>query len=445
MVLARLRRRGTPLAILSIVTLLSPVLLPIGSVLADQGSRTETVQEAQSESPRANDSSVPSREQGGSSPDTSAESDPSMTLTASPAATTSPIKGTTSQLSLPQGAGKLRGMGESFSANLSTGIAFYQVPFALPAARGAVQPSLGLSYSSSGGQGMAGVGWGIGVPTISRQLDRGVPKYNDPTQGAGWHPEQDRFVFGSDELVPICLVQGTSCTGTSEVMPAWSAGWQYFRARVEGAFLRFFWSPDHRTWRIQDKSGSSTELGVPLDGSNSTSALEADPSNLGRIFSWHVARQYDVQGDVNPAAGAVPRPVNAIVYKYQVIDGTSYLADIFDTSPAATPTSIDVTAYAHHVHLGYERRPDVTTSYRRGWAVRASQRLTTVDVTSFGFAGTSSARELVRRYHLGYESTSHVSLLTSVQMEGRCAQPVFESGGALPASTGCPTLPSIPR
>jgi hypothetical protein len=60
--------------------------------------------------------------------------------------------GTSSQaITTPQGTGKIQGMGESFSAQLSTGIATYSVPFALPAARGAAQPSLGLSYSSSMG------------------------------------------------------------------------------------------------------------------------------------------------------------------------------------------------------------------------------------------------------------------------------------------------------
>src|SRR2546421_147522 len=60
---------------------------------------------------------------------------------------------TSKAISIPQGSGKIQGMGESFSAQLSTGIATFSVPFALPKARGGAQPSLGLSYSSSGGFG----------------------------------------------------------------------------------------------------------------------------------------------------------------------------------------------------------------------------------------------------------------------------------------------------
>jgi cytoskeletal protein RodZ len=54
-------------------------------------------------------------------------------------------------ISVPKGPGTIEGMGESFSAQASTGIATFSVPFALPAARGDAQPSLGLSYSSASG------------------------------------------------------------------------------------------------------------------------------------------------------------------------------------------------------------------------------------------------------------------------------------------------------
>ncbi len=164
-------------------------------------------------------------------------------------------------ISVPPGAGTIQGMGESFSTQTSTGVATFSVPFALPRARGGVQPSLVLSYSSGGGHGLAGVGWDVGWAYIARQTDRGLPGYDDRPQ---WHPQQDRFIFnGAQELVPICVVRSTSCASTlpaGEAMPGWADGWQYFRSRIEGAYQRFFWSPDHRTWRVQSKTGESIEL-----------------------------------------------------------------------------------------------------------------------------------------------------------------------------------------
>ncbi|MGC4069836.1 MAG: SpvB/TcaC N-terminal domain-containing protein [Polyangiaceae bacterium] len=354
-------------------------------------------------------------------------------------------------------------MGESFSAQLSTGIATFSVPFALPKARGAAQPSLGLSYSSGSGQGLAGLGWDVGVPFIARQTDRGIPKYSD---GSDWTAEQDRFVFnGGQELVPICTVDAAlKCAGAlaqqfavpgekdpaklQEVMPAWSAGWQYFRPRVEGSFLRFFWHPNHRTWRVQDKKGVTLELGVPLNETTYLNGLERNPDNAGlldeEIFRWHLVRQFDAQGSANAATNAAP--VNVVVYRYYQEGGIAFLTDIYDT-PAKSGDG-GLASYAHHVRLRYESRTDPTVTYRSGWRMEQKLRLSGVDVTSHAYnSGSSSQRHLVRRYHLAYAGDYHQSLLESVQVEGRCgsdetAAPAEGSDGALGA-TGCPRLPPM--
>ncbi|RYZ02077.1 MAG: hypothetical protein EOO73_33205 [Myxococcales bacterium] len=352
-------------------------------------------------------------------------------------------------ISVPQGAGKLDGMGESFSAQLSTGAATFSVPIVLPTARGDAQPSLGLSYSSSSGAGNAGMGWSIGVPFIARQTDRGIPKYDDRSD---FHHEQDRFVFnGGQELVPICKVgSGLVCTGAlaGEVMPPWAVGWQYFRPRVEGGFQRFFWSANRLTWRVQDKSGVTMELGVALDGKNNVTTLERNPENTAQIYAWHIAREYDTYGSANPATGN-PTPVNVVVYRYLNVGGQAYLTDIFDTTPAQAPTTYTDKDFAHHVRLVYEDRPDPSVSYRSGWKIEQTRRLKRIDVTSKTYdEGTSGQRALVRRYHLGYDSSYHGSYLSSLQLEGRCAAKERDAARennlfVLPDVTGCGALPAM--
>jgi RHS repeat-associated protein len=372
---------------------------------------------------------------------------------------------TSKAIALPQGSGKIQGMGESFSAQLSTGIATFNVPFSLLQARGGAQPALGLSYSSGSGVGLAGIGWDVGVPFIARQTDRGIPSYDDQ---AGFHPNQDHFVFsGGQELVPICVVLTTRvCPGVAETMPSWSIGAQYFRSRVEGSFSRFFWSSDHRTWRVQDKDGVTMELGVPLDGSDDRSALDRNPGNPDQIYRWHLVRQYDTQGEANPDSwSASPKPNNVVVYRYFQNGGAAYLSDIYDTTPAATPQTTDVSVYAHHTHLIYEQRSDPTFSYRSGWRIDQTLRLGGVDVASKTFNGAAdSARHQVRRYHLSY-APQHATLLSTLQLEGRCSgneedapaefsgQPVTEMAtdasqptatiDALAKVTNCPTLPAM--
>jgi RHS repeat-associated protein len=336
---------------------------------------------------------------------------------------------------LPTGPSSQLGMGESFSAQLSTGTASYSIPIHLPAARGKAQARLSLSYSSGGGYGIAGQGWQVGVPAIGRQTDRGTPKYDDR---ATWHAEQDSFVMGGVELVPICTVQAGSCTGAlpGEVMPAWANGWQYFRARVESAFLRFYWSPNHLTWRVQAKDGFNLEFGQPLDGSASRNALQASPDEPNKIHRWHLSRQYDCEG--NACLQAAPAPTNVIVYKYRPDGDTLYLSDIFDT-PA--PGSTDLRTFAHHTALSYELRPDIVSSYRSGWLAQHRLRLARIDVSSKSTTGAYlDARAAVRRYHLTYDSDSHTSLLKSVQLEGRCETPTLEGADQTLPPSQCPRL-----
>ena len=356
-------------------------------------------------------------------------------------------------LSIPKGEGTIEGMGESFSAQLSTGIATYSVPIAVPKARGGVSVNLGLSYSSSSGYGLAGVGWDIGVPFIARQTDRGLPNYDDRTD---WHPGQDRFAFnGGQELVPVCTVSkasgssaGGTCTGAlvGESFPDYVQGWQYFRPRVEGSFQRFFWSADHQTWIVQDKSGVTLELGVPLDGSGYKSALEVnpDPSTAGKqeIFRWHIVRQYDAHFT------NISAPLNSVVYRYTPNGNQAYISDIFDT-PAASGATANLGTYAHHVHVNYENRTDPTLSYRSGWRIDQNWRISGIDVASKSFnGGANDPRYLVRRYHLSYDSSFHASLLSSVQVEGRCesdeqSAPTEDGNGLFSNAKNCDRLPAM--
>ena len=297
-------------------------------------------------------------------------------------------------ISAPDGAGTIEGLGESFSAQMSTGTASYSVPLAVPRGRG-VQPSLALSYSSGNGADIAGHGWSLGAPFIARQTDRGTPLYDDRPHGS-WHPNQDRFTFnGGQELVPICDVgNGLECetlSGTDaapgETMPSWAAGWQYQRARVEGGFLRFFWSPDRRTWRVQSKGAETMEFGMPLDGAERVDALEVNPADDSEIYRWCLSRKYDSYGYTDRTD---PRPNNFVNYFYDRYDGSplAYLGHIYYTSNPGR-------GYAHHVRLRYEERSDPSFSFRSGFRLDQTRRLKYVEASSL--EDGSNERELVRR------------------------------------------------
>jgi RHS repeat-associated protein len=345
-----------------------------------------------------------------------------------------------SAISLPNAEGSIEGMGESFAPVLSSGTATFNVPIAVAPGRAGVQPSLSLAYSSSGGNGSVGFGWGIGVPFISRQTDRGLPHYLDR---ASYHPEEDRFIYnGGQELVPvdgaaIAAVDrqavGGGALGNGPAIsvggppqdpadvPADVVGWQQYRARVEGGFMRFFRGPPDahgtvNTWVVQSKDGTRFDFGLlPGPGASDLDAhtsLEIDDEGGTHVFRWMLTRMSDAHG-------------STVYYRYQRDRGQLYVADIFYVSPAACGGTPDhartcteaLSGFGARVHFVYESRPDAFTTYTSGYPITTALRLSRVEVTAY--EDSARARTLVRRYHLAYQTDTFHSLLHSVQVEGR--------------------------
>ena len=358
----------------------------------------------------------------------------------------------------------------SATVNPSTGALHTVIPFTLPAARGNVQPQLSLNYASSGGFGVGGRGWSLGVPSIERHNSSGAPRFNEPDTATALDPTQlDHFIFAGQPLVLICrIAAGGTCTYqgankehpaneliAGELLPSFATGggWYYYRLQTEtGALARFFWSPDHTRWVVQDKTGATAEYGVPQ---SSTDNAATDRDGSGRIFRWNVFTQYDAQ---RTAAGA---PANRLLYQWTqktiALRGTmlGYLSDVFDT-PRPGDSAPITASYAHHTHLYYTPSSSWHPSASAPvWFALPAFLLSGVDVTSQDFAATRQ-RQQVRRYFLTYTSVSASTTdgppsVQSVQMEGNCSalQNNFEDGTTflLPtAGTGstCPPTQTRP-
>src|SRR5262249_50102876 len=112
--------------------------------------------------------------------------------------------------------------------NPTTGAFATSVPISLPPGPGGLAPSLGLSYSSDGGPGLAGKGWSLTTDCIERQgpsktvprmvgganqpqtiYSRGPanPVYTDNThQNNGWSDvvtTADVFYLNGERLIPL--------------------------------------------------------------------------------------------------------------------------------------------------------------------------------------------------------------------------------------------------
>ncbi|UJR84230.1 SpvB/TcaC N-terminal domain-containing protein [Sandaracinus amylolyticus] len=320
-----------------------------------------------------------------------------------------------SRISLPDGEGSIEGLGESFSASLVTGALSFTLPIALPPGRNGTAPPLALGYSSGGRSGEAGYGWALSVAAISRQSDRGLPRYDDRPR---WHPGEDRFVYaGSHELVPVDSDDAAQLDGGR--IPAELAGWQQYRAQVEGSFMRFFRAPDATRWVVQAPDGTRYDLGLLPAGEGPSEAIASSEHALlrspdgQRIASWGLTRTTDVHGStVYYVYEGEARDLSAVYY----VSPASCAASGSD-AVSRRRCSAPLSDYGVRVRIVYEARPDATVSYRTGWRIESARRIRRIEVSA---ASTSvGSRYLVRRVHLAYDPRSYHSQLASVTIEGR--------------------------
>jgi RHS repeat-associated protein len=197
-------------------------------------------------------------------------------------------------ISLPKGGGAIRGIGEKFGANPVTGSGSLNVPLATSPGRSGFGPQLSLSYDSGSGNGPFGFGWSLGLPSITRKTDKGLPRYLDGE-------ESDVFLLsGAEDLVPA-LRETRPDVWSADVDERDGYVITRYRPRIEGLFARIErWtrkSDGDTHWRSLSKDNATT-----LYGKTAESRI-ADPADARRVFNWLICESYDDKG-------------NAIVYEY---------------------------------------------------------------------------------------------------------------------------------
>src|SRR5436309_12578105 len=135
-------------------------------------------------------------------------------------------------ISLPKGGGAVRGIGEKFAVNPVTGTGALTVPLASSPGRSGFGPQLSLSYDSGAGNGPFGFGWSLGLPSITRKTDKGLPRYQDDD-------ESDVFIIsGEEDLVPILNDVEERATIPSRTVHKIEYAIRRYRPRIEGLFAR---------------------------------------------------------------------------------------------------------------------------------------------------------------------------------------------------------------
>lgn len=195
-------------------------------------------------------------------------------------------------LSLPQGGGAVRSIGEKFSTNPATGTVSLSIPVATSSGRSGVELSLELAYDSGAGNGPFGVGWGLSTPSVTRKTDKGLPRYVDAAESDGF------LLSGAEDLVPVRVPEGagTRLDAFDRTVGGQTYRVQRYRPRVEGLFARIErWTHTNTGdihWRATTRDNVTNLYG------QTPSARIADPEDARRVFSWLLEETRDDRGNI---------------------------------------------------------------------------------------------------------------------------------------------------
>ncbi len=295
------------------------------------------------------------------------------------------------------------------------GTATYAIPVVVPPGVAQIQPHLAITYQSSGGNGLLGVGWGLsGLSEIERC--RGTVA-QDGSSSAVTLTSADKFCLDGNRL---------RLTGTI----AYGASGSTYQTEVE-TFARVTASgtagngPAYFT--VEAKNGLKYEYGNTADAAIESTA----PGYTTTRRAWALDKVSDRYG-------------NTMSITYQE-DGAAGNGSFRPLQMLYTSNAAAGLAASYKVVFVWENRPagDVLTQYLAGGLIRETYRLNRIE-TQYNDPSPGAFR-LVRKYQLSYLNSSVTgrSLVAAVQecdINGLCLSPTTVGWQDGNASLGAETL-----
>jgi RHS repeat-associated protein len=295
-----------------------------------------------------------------------------------------------------------------------SGAATYSIPIYTPPGTAGVVPQLGFSYSSQGGTGPLGKGWGIsGASGISRC--RATREHGDFFAGGAAidgdpapinFSDSDRFCLDGQRLIPA--------PATAQVCKALSgATVTQYRTELDSfqriCAYRFVLADGPRFFTVERKDGSTSWYGDRVSSTGSATGTRADSvmpvtATPSVFLSWSQTRFQDSTGNYidyeylkNPAGASYPG--EQVLYQVRY---TGKLVLPGQTGAAKAP-------YAT-VRFNYSTLPaaDISSGYVSGMLNFQTQKLDSVSVIN----GSTTVRHYVMTYAKSISGTN-VNTLTS--------------------------------
>ncbi|MDX1909651.1 MAG: SpvB/TcaC N-terminal domain-containing protein [Bacteroidia bacterium] len=214
----------------------------------------------------------------------------------------------TPQISLPKGGGALKGIDEKFQVNPVNGTASVSLPLPFSPGRNGFMPAISLGYNSGTGNGIFGLGWDLGFPSIQRRTDKLLPRYLAGEQ-------EDVFLLsGAEDLVPVLVEKQGDWERDKRQDGDYTI--RRYRPRIEGGFARIeqISHPQNGMWwKVTSRDNMVTFYGKTPE------YRIADPADPGRVFQWLPELSFDDKG-------------NCVFYEFKAEDGVGYGSDLQDAN-----------------------------------------------------------------------------------------------------------------
>ena len=170
-------------------------------------------------------------------------------------------------------------------------------PIKIPSGRNGMQPNVGISYNSDGGNGWLGLGWNISTPAISIDTKWGVPTFAQSTEsemylmngeqlmypktpnGEDWMPNRHQEVGGIYNTDPVERLEN-----------------RIFTPRKQGSFAkieRIGSSTTNYTWKVTSTDGTISWYG----GKNGVLENAVIKDSQNNIVHWALHMVEDVNGN----------------------------------------------------------------------------------------------------------------------------------------------------
>lgn len=173
-------------------------------------------------------------------------------------------------------------------------------PIKIPAGRNGLQPQLAIQYSSDGGNGWLGEGWGFSSPSISIDTKWGTPTFDSVNESEIYMLNGEQLMYpklnGRDWMPNRHYDVNAAPTGTFSTQNINRSANLHFTPRKQGGFTnieRIGNSTSNYVWKVINTDGSVFWYG----GKNVVNPNSVIMNSTGNIVHWGLFMIEDIHGN----------------------------------------------------------------------------------------------------------------------------------------------------